>query len=150
MGAWIETVVHVISEVQTNVAPHVGAWIETGTRTCKDTSTDVAPHVGAWIETCSVSFFCATIKVAPHVGAWIETRYFDYKTSRDVSRTPCGCVDLNLPILNKAVDRIQSHPMWVRGLKLDWAHLDEIKEKSHPMWVRGLKLSSLVRDCFSA
>ena len=43
-----------------------------------------------------------------------------------------------------------SHPMWVRGLKLDWAHLDEIKEKSHPMWVRGLKLSSLVRDCFSA
>ena len=33
-----------------------------------------------------------------------------------------------------------SHPMWVRGLKLQRTWLNISKIMSHPMWVRGLKL----------
>ena len=56
----------------------------------------VAPHVGAWIETIT-GFEDAVklIKVAPHVGAWIET------LTPSPPRLP-----------------LESHPMWVRGLKL--------------------------------
>ena len=37
-----------------------------------------------------------------------------------------------------------SHPMWVRGLKLQYPFYDPNRDPSHPMWVRGLKLDSLV------
>ena len=33
-----------------------------------------------------------------------------------------------------------SHPMWVRGLKLDNRVRIYLRLQSHPMWVRGLKL----------
>ena len=56
---------------------------------------DVAPHVGAWIETLQSGLSSAASTVAPHVGAWIETLMTRYR-----------------PIL------LESHPMWVRGLKL--------------------------------
>ena len=36
-------------------------------------------------------------------------------------------------------DQIESHPMWVRGLKLSWGKSETPVLKSHPMWVRGLK-----------
>ena len=57
--------------------------------------------MGAWIET-SVSVACATWMrlVAPYVGAWIET----------------------LGERASAGDGSESHPTWVRGLKL---HTDE-------------------------
>ena len=59
-------------------------------------SYNVAPRVGAWIETTSCSKACALFAVAPRVGAWIETQ-----------KEFCGaCKPL-------------SHPVWVRGLKLD-------------------------------
>ena len=35
---------------------------------------------------------------------------------------------------------IRSHPVRVRGLKLDSAALKKIGDKSHPVRVRGLKL----------
>ena len=60
-----------------------------------ETKDGVAPHVGAWIETEVGSRQSATCSVAPHVGAWIETR------ERTLSAEPT-----------------ESHPMWVRGLKL--------------------------------
>ena len=55
--------------------------------------------------------------VAPYVGAWIETGH------------------------QVAVILIlESHPMWVRGLKLrSWSY-GRFFRSSHPMWVRGLKL----------
>ena len=75
----------------------------------------VAPRVGAWIETLLALIPIEQGKVAPRVGAWIETqRYATYdgiqashpvwvrglkhrlrgKTERkQISRTPCGCVD---------------------------------------------------------
>ena len=55
--------------------------------------------------------------VAPYVGAWIETT-------------------------NVNTDNVdtESHPMWVRGLKLVIMRLPLSLTRSHPMWVRGLKL----------
>ena len=37
----------------------------------------------------------------------------------------------------------QSHPVWVRGLKLIVADHDVGTDTSHPVWVRGLKLTLL-------
>ena len=77
----------------------------------------VAPRVGAWIETLVALRKQLSLLVAPRVGAWIET-------------------DEEIEILN----RMKSHPVWVRGLKPKgilrgcfslW--------RSHPVWVRGLK-----------
>ena len=31
--------------------------------------------------------------------------------------------------------------MWVRGLKLDPTHTSDNTDQSHPVWVRGLKLA---------
>ena len=61
-------------------------------------------------------------KVAPLVGAWIET------------------------ILKENLQpMIESHPSWVRGLKLRTLHKSLQIVVSHPSWVRGLKqVSSLV------
>ena len=58
-----------------------------------------------------------TTKVAPHVGAWIETSLY------------CCLI----------LDSIESHPMWVRGLKQRSIRRLNIYIASHPMWVRGLK-----------
>ena len=55
----------------------------------------VAPYVGAWIETTQHCHIFVALTVAPYVGAWIET----FSLYRNVFRQ-------------------QSHPMWVRGLKL--------------------------------
>ena len=41
------------------------------------------------------------------------------------------------------LQNMQSHPTWVRGLKLtSCAHISSVL-MSHPTWVRGLKLSEL-------
>ena len=55
--------------------------------------------------------------VAPRVGAWIETF-----------------------ASNVIVSRLESHPVWVRGLKLRWFRGTRFIRVSHPVWVRGLKL----------
>ena len=42
---------------------------------------------------------------------------------------------------------IESHPMWVRGLKRLADEVGEANDLSHPMWVRGLKqLEKVWRD----
>ena len=53
--------------------------------------------MGAWIETDSLKKLNWQYKVASYVGAWIETK------SDDLVK----------------FHQIQSHPTWVRGLKLD-------------------------------
>ena len=55
----------------------------------------VAPYVGAWIETRLHPASTIPYHVAPYVGAWIETRGDN----------------------NGVVKVVESHPMWVRGLK---------------------------------
>ena len=48
---------------------------------------------------------------------------------------------------------MQSHPLWVRGLKQVIKEKEIIRNKSHPLWVRGLKpvilLSQLSRKVAS-
>ena len=79
------------------VAPYVGAWIETTHERRIIKSLSVAPYVGAWIETCrGLNRLQKAKQVAPYVGAWIET----------------------LVMPNFATAAL-SHPMWVRGLKLN-------------------------------
>ena len=39
---------------------------------------------------------------------------------------------------------VWSHPMWVRGLKLQGSQYHTKRARSHPMWVRGLKLRQYV------
>ena len=75
--------------------------------------------MGAWIETSLQIRFRLEIIVAPRVGAWIETM----ERNIDMGQT------------------IESHPVWVRGLKLivDMPS-EQIPGESHPVWVRGLKL----------
>ena len=46
---------------------------------------------------------------------------------------------LKLFILCRLVVLFMSHPMWVRGLKPAKAHWSNLAGWSHPMWVRGLK-----------
>ena len=98
------------------VAPYVGAWIETATNHDMLLQVNVAPYVGAWIETVGAPIASLSIDVAPYVGAWIETCTYRYTHVH-----------------------LQSHPMWVRGLKLRLTDCHLSKTMSHPMWVRGLK-----------
>ena len=60
--------------------------------------------------------YSAQSYVAPYVGAWIET------------------IEMAINDLGT-----QSHPMWVRGLKLLRSKIYRTSAQSHPMWVRGLK-----------
>ena len=43
---------------------------------------------------------------------------------------------------------MQSHPSWVRGLKLGYRPYQKAEDKSHPSWVRGLKLKLLILFLF--
>ena len=79
----------------------------------------VAPYVGAWIETSRLKAEMYLPEVAPYVGAWIET-----------------LIALRLSIDN------ESHPTWVRGLKLGVKQIRFRSILSHPTWVRGLKLEN--------
>ena len=77
-------------------------------------------------------------------------------------RTPCGCVDWNLRAIGNNYQLVlvaprvgawietrlpfeitpatmQSHPVWVRGLKLHQGFKGWLSTQSHPVWVRGLK-----------
>ena len=100
----------------TLVAPRVGAWIETPASPDDLKLSDVAPRVGAWIETHSQTAHATQTGVAPRVGAWIET------------------LDNALKVIS-----VESHPVWVRGLKPVALSYLQQAERSHPVWVRGLK-----------
>ena len=42
-------------------------------------------------------------------------------------------------VIFKLLKNIQSHPVWVRGLKLGKNSVTTDVNRSHPVWVRGLK-----------
>ena len=78
-------------------------------------------------------------RVAPHVGAWIETRYCCNETNRDTVAPHVGAwIETRTKLTNPTYH--ESHPMWVRGLKLIRIIPCSQCTGSHPMWVRGLKL----------
>ena len=95
VGAWIETKVCGSILRSRLVASYVGAWIETPNCGVGRTPRKVASYVGAWIETAKSFSLSRTYGVASYVGAWIET----YQQQESINST------------------IESHPMWVRGLK---------------------------------
>ena len=72
---------------------------------------------------CDIQPF-AEYAVAPHVGAWIETQ----------------------KLYTETLQKLESHPMWVRGLKHVKLCESKLKFVSHPMWVRGLKHSVVERN----
>ena len=94
--------------------------------------------MGAWIETPQIFNNPDLDAVAPYVGAWIET----------MDASVRGAMN-------------ESHPTWVRGLKLKYLSIDREQravapyvgawietlklstidgvDLSHPTWVRGLK-----------
>ena len=73
--------------------------------------------MGAWIETVDKVEPSDVHLVAPYVGAWIET----------------------MPIASNSAEGCESHPTWVRGLKLSRVPYHALLNQSHPTWVRGLK-----------
>ena len=119
--------------------------------------------MGAWIEISIVSkvpkvIFCRTLYgcvdwnldvflldflgllVAPFMGAWIEILDSNKANKTEIRRTLYGCVDWNAINHSQAKISISSHPLWVRGLKLNTGKISLKKPlKSHPLWVRGLK-----------
>ena len=97
------------------------------------------------------------------MGAWIETQLAGAKYVCKYSRTLYGCVDWNIiaiaiTSLNQvapymgawietepprcALRLCKSHPIWVRGLKLNQGRYKVCTILSHPIWVRGLKLET--------
>ena len=73
----------------------MGAWIETPLARTSSQNLAVALYMGAWIETERFRFRFRFRDVALYMGAWIETERFRFRDSE-----------------------IQSHSIWVRGLKL--------------------------------
>ena len=59
------------------------------------------------------------------MGAWIET----------------------LKDLKRSITSVGSHPVWVRGLKLNLLSFSFLRRLSHPVWVRGLKLANMHGYC---
>ena len=78
---------------------------------------NVAPLVGAWIETVMNGHAALMQGVAPLVGAWIETWYYDYKMYRQTVAPLVGAW-IETCITFFVLHDVQSHPSWVRGLKL--------------------------------
>ena len=81
----------------------------------------VAPYVGAWIETPFVEPSEEVNVVAPYVGAWIETV---------------------IPVATCFL--VESHPTWVRGLKLYGIPADEWSKLVAPYVGAWIETSSVM------
>ena len=139
VGAWIETRLATALQPQIAVAPRVGAWIETFFDVHFDESFFVAPRVGAWIETNYELANLIGTNVAPRVGAWIETLIAALQNSAKTESHPVWVRGLKLKLRAMKPRTKKSHPVWVRGLKLQYRPSLLETDRSHPVWVRGLK-----------
>ena len=100
---------------------------------------DVAPYVGAWIETPTLVMLNNNSTVAPYVGAWIETMAVLRQVGQRLESHPTWVRGLKLHPVQQTSTHLQSHPTWVRGLKQKFYSYIYILHRSHPTWVRGLK-----------
>ena len=105
----------------------------------------VAPYVGAWIETPRHTRLHDTRSVAPYVGAWIETCGMRGDTLT-IESHPMWVRGLKPPTRQEEAARYLSHPMWVRGLKPLRDCIPPRAGRSHPMWVRGLKPEETIQS----
>ena len=76
--------------------------------------------------------------VAPRVGAWIETLQRRFK-NRKIESHPVWVRGLKQNLIFLDQPYMLSHPVWVRGLKLQPTGISSNRIVSHPVWVRGLK-----------
>ena len=97
------------------VAPHTGAWIETLLFGIVNVEGEVAPHTGAWIETVSALIQPTSRTVAPHTGAWIETDLI-VESGNTYKSPPIRGRGLKLG-QNLRVGQPMSPPIRGRGLK---------------------------------
>ena len=103
--------------------------------------------MGAWIETSAdASHAAAGLSVAPRVGAWIETSFKVYPSILNKSH-PVWVRGLKLDVVGQLVVVGASHPVWVRGLKPHLHTVPSHRGASHPVWVRGLKLILCCVSC---
>ncbi len=85
-----------------------------------------------------VVFSGLSFSVAPHVGAWIETP-LNVNSKIILWSHPMWVRGLKLDSVKTFFNQHLSHPMWVRGLKPQYIKIVVNARESHPMWVRGLK-----------
>ena len=72
-----------------------------------------------------------------------------HRVGRDeIESHPVWVRGLKLLLLTRLVTTFWSHPVWVRGLKLEALKSITAYPVSHPVWVRGLKLSSVIGGRF--
>ena len=72
----------------------MGVWIETRTYRSTECGAPVTPCMGVWIETTLKTILCRRLEVTPCMGVWIET-----------------------PHIRRSQNIMESHPVWVCGLK---------------------------------
>ena len=80
----------------------MGVWIETGHPEAEGAETAVTPCMGVWIETLSIRYIFSCQSVTPCMGVWIETTN---------------------ALRHSHI--IASHPVWVCGLKHQYALRNE-------------------------
>ena len=95
--------------------------------------------MGAWIETFGIEGLANVVKVAPRVGAWIETSFNTQAQRKLLESHPVWVRGLKRLACNIFLRCIVSHPVWVRGLKPTFGFYGFVEWQSHPVWVRGLK-----------
>ena len=100
----------------------------------------VAPRAGAWIETNAIGSLINGRIVAPRAGAWIETSSIAINWQSDRKSHPVRVRGLKLQGLCFAELQNMSHPVRVRGLKHNDIPSCTQLFQSHPVRVRGLKL----------
>ena len=92
------------------------------------------------LKLCKSEDLRAYINVAPCVGAWIETGNMVQLLQWSMSH-PVWVRGLKLEVTLSNNSDYKSHPVWVRGLKLLSGLILAPLNVSHPVWVRGLKQS---------
>ena len=94
----------------------MGVWIETPECPKLPGWKPVTPCMGVWIETQEKSVTLLHKLVTPCMGVWIETLVKMQTWCRDPV-TPCMGVWIETPPSTYYLQRLQSHPVWVCGLK---------------------------------
>ena len=80
------------------------------------------------------------------MGAWIETD-MDAEAASNIQSHPTWVRGLKLTLETDIGTNGKSHPTWVRGLKQSIADKNAKVNASHPTWVRGLKLHQVLTLC---
>ncbi len=79
------------------------------------------------------------------MGAWIEIANPPAQVAPPVQSHSLWVRGLKSPARNLSTATARSHSLWVRGLKSPHAVNKNSEARSHSLWVRGLKSSCFLR-----